>query len=244
MDSIESTEDIAKGLLPLFRTWPAFNVGDGFLRMATAFWERRVLGNTEMTPFKWSVCGKTLALLYGLSPVYFSLLLGLEYTQDGGAGGFVGDLFRSFKQWTDGRILRLYGVRTGGKKLLLNDGLREGTRDEDVEEEEAFVSEELEELKVASPVLIENLWKIYPPSIGMFGALFNGILLSVRGCLCCCRRWCSKPHAEGEGEDDGPQTKHLPKRAIRGLSLSPSKRGRSFRCWESMALERRQLSIV
>jgi len=40
MDSIETTKSIAAGLRPLFRTWPAYNVGDGMIEMSNAFWER------------------------------------------------------------------------------------------------------------------------------------------------------------------------------------------------------------
>ena len=40
MSTIETTQDLADSLLPLFRMWPAYNVGEGMILLSTAFWER------------------------------------------------------------------------------------------------------------------------------------------------------------------------------------------------------------
>ena len=40
MSSIESTQDIADALQPFFRTWPAYNVGEGFIKLSSSYWER------------------------------------------------------------------------------------------------------------------------------------------------------------------------------------------------------------
>ena len=40
MSSIESTQSIAEGLRPYYRTWPAYNVGEGFIQLSSAYWER------------------------------------------------------------------------------------------------------------------------------------------------------------------------------------------------------------
>ena len=40
MSSLENTKDIAESLQPLFRMWPAYNVGEGFINLAISFWER------------------------------------------------------------------------------------------------------------------------------------------------------------------------------------------------------------
>ena len=40
MSTIETTQDLAESLLPLFRVWPAYNVGEGLILLSAAFWER------------------------------------------------------------------------------------------------------------------------------------------------------------------------------------------------------------
>ena len=74
LDSLETTEHIAEGLLPLFRTWPPFLLGEAFLSMAANYWEREATGGTT-GPFSWDVCGRSITLLYTLSLPYFFILL-------------------------------------------------------------------------------------------------------------------------------------------------------------------------
>jgi ABC-2 family transporter protein len=40
MASIETTKDLAESLLPLFRMWPGYLLGESFIQLASAFWER------------------------------------------------------------------------------------------------------------------------------------------------------------------------------------------------------------
>ena len=82
LDSIEKTKALAKGLLPLFRTWPPYIIGEAFLRLASNYWERQALGGTT-SPFSWDVCGRSLTLLYTLSLPYFFGMLILEFSSDG-----------------------------------------------------------------------------------------------------------------------------------------------------------------
>ena len=82
LDSIEKTKRIAEVLLPLFRTWPPYVLGEGFLRLAGNYWEREITGGTR-GPFSWDVCGRSITLLYSLSLPYFFGLLILEYSSDG-----------------------------------------------------------------------------------------------------------------------------------------------------------------
>lgn len=42
MSSIESTEDVADALRPLFRMWPAYNVGEGFIQLSASYFQRYV----------------------------------------------------------------------------------------------------------------------------------------------------------------------------------------------------------
>jgi len=161
MDSIESTEDVAASLRPLFRLWPAYNVGDGFIQMASAYWERRILGN-DKSPFDWTVAGKPLALLFILILPYFLLLLMLEYAHDGGSGGAFGRALRLMNDSWEGLVLRWYGVRKRDERLVLDDGLDDtpGIQDEDVQEERLFISRRGDELKNSAPVLYKDLWDL------------------------------------------------------------------------------------
>ncbi|KAL7574063.1 hypothetical protein ACA910_015641 [Epithemia clementina (nom. ined.)] len=203
LSSIEYTEDIAAILRPLFHVFPAYNIGNGLISMSTAFWAREVLFQ-DTNPLDWDVAGKPLVLLYGLALPYFIILLFVEFAHDGGAGGTLG---RMLRQMNDGlerfALRRLFGVEwSSDGALLLDDGLRddEHGRDLDVLEEEAFVRENSAELKESSPVLFENLWKIYLPSVGLIGALGGS-----------CQR------AFVASGDQG-RTTSQPKRAVRGMS--------------------------
>ena len=120
--------------------------------------------------------------------------------------------------WTN-LSLRWHGVRKSpdGSALLLDDDLdrnRAFQEDEDVINERVYVNEHATELRSTASVLLVNLWKIYPPSVGLFGNLMTAF----RRCLAsiCCGCWRQR-EAEIE-EDDRKST--LPKRAVRGLSTA------------------------
>ena len=214
MDSIESTEDVAASLRPLFRMWPAYNVGDGFIQMASAYWERRILGS-DKSPLDWTVAGKPLALLYCLILPYFLLLLMLEYAHDGGSGGSFGRALRLIHESWERLVLRWYGVRKRDGKLVLDDGLDDTVdiQDEDVQEERIFVLRHSDELKHSAPVMYEDLWKIYPPSIGMLGVMVSTIRRFLAAILCrICRRCRS-----GSTDSEEQRRAMLPKRAVRGV---------------------------
>jgi ATP-binding cassette subfamily A (ABC1) protein 3 len=212
MISIESTEELAKTLRPIFRIFPGYNVGDGFIQMANAFWERRIQGTDSGRPFSWEVAGKPVLLLYGLAPIYFLILLILEYSGDGSAGGKIGWVIRSAKSSWERLILRCNGVHAD---CSLDDGLKEGTRDEDVEGERIFVYENIDQLKHSAPIVYQDLWKIYPPSVGLFGTM----AAFVRGhiyMICCLLR---KSSAERRTVILKERRRVLlPKRAVRGVT--------------------------
>lgn len=125
MSSIESTQDIAAILRPLFRLWPAYNIGNGLVAMSTAFWEREVLFQ-DKSPLDWDVAGKSLVILYALILPYFLILLFVEFVHDGGAGGALGRVLRRWNDFIETATLRwVYGVEwTEGGALLLDDGDR------------------------------------------------------------------------------------------------------------------------
>jgi len=227
LSSLENTQHIAKALQPLFRIWPPYLVGDGFLRLSASFWEREVLGS-DANPFDWDICGYTIMLLYMLSVPYFLLVLMLEYSSDGGSGGLLGRTLRSLRHTVDRAILKWNGVKLAPDgRFLLDDGLDELTLvdgstsgdgniedDADVSNEAIYVIDNEEELKRSAPVLLSKMWKIYPPSTGLFGSLFGWI----RFICCFCCRLCSRKQTAPE--DDEADNSKLPKRAVRGLTIA------------------------
>jgi len=224
LSSIEDTEHIAEGLLPFLRTQPAFNIGEGFIQLSGAYWEREIM-NSEKRPFDWDVAGRNVALLYLLSLPYFFVLLMLEYSNDGGAGGYVGRGLRWLKSSFEHMMLGFSGVRTGadGVSLSLDDGLDNGqNEDEDVAKERKYVIANQKRLKEEASVLMVNLWKIYPPSIGLFGSLLLGLKRVCRLVFCGCVRKSSpndtEADTEADTEEDSKST--LPKRAVRGTTTA------------------------
>lgn len=210
MSSIESTKHIATALRPLFRIWPAYDLGDGLIQMASAYWQRHILGE-DVSPFDWSVAGKPLALLYSLTLPYSALLLFLQYRNEGGS--FLSEIG---KRW-ESLVLRMYGVRTTEGEHWVDDGLdaRNRNPDEDVESEMRFVKSNLAELKVIAPILLVDLWKIYPPSIGLLGTLVAKTRMALSAILCC---WSQNASRAAEFEDRRKAA--LPKRALRGVTTA------------------------
>lgn len=219
MRSIDTTADLAENLRPLFRCWPAYNVGDGLVALSDSFLRRKVLGESS-DPFDWDVCGKSLFLLYILWIPYFLLLLMFEYADDGGSGGTFGRLMRSLRDKKEQFQFWMHGVRkTRDGRLLLDDGLDSSadenmsTRNEDVDvsKERSYVVENRKGLELAAPVLLDEMWKVYPPTTSSFRSLF-----------CCCRFLLNK--VKGEDRKD---SQRLPRRAVRGLSTA-IKNGETF----------------
>eukprot|EP00546_Thalassionema_frauenfeldii_P021997 CAMPEP_0178898090 /NCGR_PEP_ID=MMETSP0786-20121207/2129_1 /TAXON_ID=186022 /ORGANISM="Thalassionema frauenfeldii, Strain CCMP 1798" /LENGTH=2244 /DNA_ID=CAMNT_0020568753 /DNA_START=187 /DNA_END=6921 /DNA_ORIENTATION=+ len=217
MTTLEQTQSLAATLLPFFRCWPSFNVGDGFIRLSQAYWERQILG-VEKYPLDWDVTGLPIVLLYSQSVPYFLTLLFLEYSADGGSGGFVGRIIRKIRAAYTSLILRTYGITkdADGISLKLDDlddhfG-QERREDEDVIKERNFVRENKSELISRASIVVYNMWKIFPPSVGIIGRLFN--------CICgffCCR--CFRSGLTNDDDDEAAKSS-LPKKAVRGVSTA------------------------
>jgi hypothetical protein len=216
MTALEDTQALAASLLPLFRLWPAFNVGEGFVELSSSYWEREVLFS-EKRPFDWEVAGRSIALLYGLAPAYFLILLFLEYADDGGSGGFAGRVLRYIKGSYERIVLAVHGVKKVGNKLTLDDGLVDLAPNDDVKKEAAFVNGK-PNLHKSAPIVLRDLWKVFPPSIGLLGGLLNRI----KWLLCCCGIGEKSNRKEGsDGDHSGPR------RAVRGLTAAVQ-RGETF----------------
>jgi ABC-type multidrug transport system fused ATPase/permease subunit len=129
------------------------------------FFDREILFS-DKRPFDWDVTGKSIVLLYGLAPVYFSILLLLEYTGDGGSGGALGRVLRSAHATFDRMRLSRYGIQIDNGQLALSD--QDTTivpLDEDVVNESEYVKN-TQNLESFAPVVIKDIWKAYPPSVG------------------------------------------------------------------------------
>lgn len=219
LSTLESTKEIAEILRPIFQLWPPYNVGEGFIELSSAYWEREVLGY-EKYPLDWDVAGKSLAIIYALAIPYFLLLLLLEYSDDGGAGGPVGRILRTLRSSYCNMILRWHGVRKApdGISLLLDDGLDDVCQeDDDVAEERVFVEQNKEDLKGTASVLLIDLWKVFPPTVSFFGKTC-GWIRGIFKLICCCGIF--RQHHVPVGDDDENDKSNLPKRAVRGVSTA------------------------
>ena len=98
----------------------------------------------------------------------------MEYSGDGGSGGFVGRTLRYVR--TKSERKRFYGI-TGGFSSS-NDLL-----DPDVAREKEYVLENGHALKNDASVLLMDLWKVFPPPTSILGSLIGNIRKLFQICL-------------------------------------------------------------
>lgn len=144
------------------------------------------------------------------------ILLFLEYSDDGGSGGMAGRVLRYIKGSYDRIMLAAHGVRKIGNKLTSDDGLAELVPNEDVQQEADFVNGK-ENQHLLAPIVLRDLWKVFPPSIGLFG----GLTKRLKWLLCCCGLCNRSDDKESGGDKSGPR------RAVRGLTAAVH-RGETF----------------
>jgi len=173
----------------------------------------------EQYPMDWDVAGRSIMMVYLLALPYFFLVLVLEYTDDGGAGGWIGRGLRAIGYAFTRLRLSWYGIRMSGHEA---DGAQdspggddmESARlgdDSDVAQEQQYVLKNSEELRQTAPVVLLNLWKIYPPSVGVLGTCMRSIR-SIFAAICC---FCCRTGPLDENENEKP---FVPKQAVRGVS--------------------------
>jgi hypothetical protein len=194
--------------------WPAYNVGEGLIQLASAFWEREILGENSR-PFDWDVAGKNLVLLYTLSLPYFAVLLLLE-------GGFSSRFHWLIGGAWEKLVLRCYGLSKEDGTHSQNErfGERQYIRDDDVEQERLLIAEHTADVKRDAPVLYLDLWKIYlPPNSGFFGILLSPIRWAFN--IVCCRwgRICPCADDSVTSNEEEKQS-NAPKVAVRGLTTA------------------------
>ena len=62
MYNIPTTRDLAANLLPVFHCFPPYNLGEGFIALATVFFQNTILGGNEPI-FGWECVGKNLTYM-------------------------------------------------------------------------------------------------------------------------------------------------------------------------------------
>ena len=101
---------------------------------------------------------------------------------------------------------------------MLDDGLDDGRQeDDDVADERACVEQNRDHLKATASVLLVNMWKVFPPTVGFFGKTFAGIR-RIFNLICCCG--CFRRQPAPVEDDDENDKSNLPKRAVRGVSTA------------------------
>ena len=152
---------------------------------------------------------------------YFFLVLILEYADDGGAGGYVGRGLRAIGHGWTYLMLKWYGIRTDfvGKDETRYSALGDnGADDDDVAMERQYVLTNSEELRRTAPVVLLNLWKVYPPSVGIIGSLLVRVRRFISSVFCF---WIKKGVVIDVDDEEGKT--FAPKQAVRGVSTAIKK---------------------
>jgi hypothetical protein len=184
---------------------------------------REILGQ-ETYPSDWNVTGVNICHVYALALPYFLLVLVLEYANDGGSGGLLGRALRAFQSFWIRVSLRWYGIRTdkcgenGTHYSRLGDEENKLEADEDIEQERQYVMKNKEELRQTAPVVLLNLWKIYPPSVGMLGSLLSGFRSALSAILF---YWGDR--ISDTADDAEEETSFSPKEAVCGVTTAINK---------------------
>lgn len=136
-------------------------------------------------------------------------------TAVGGSGGQLGRTLRWLKSLYQCTHIRLesstaFEMEGSLQRSDLEESQEHNTEDSDVHDEERFVSEQKSSLITSSPLVVSNLWKIYP----------NGSFLTslAQRTFSFCR--CSK--------DIPSNNSKLPKAAVRGITFALRQGGEIF----------------
>lgn len=140
MSRIPLTSEYAKQLVLFFRLFPGYNIGEGFINIATAYFRIEFLGR-KVGFFEWEVAGRSIAFMAAESVGYFLLVLLTESSY--------------FKRSLG--ALEIFRSRLAGKCPAPSDEI-----DEDVAAEQAKVA-------VADPqdfsLFLRDVQKTYPSAL-------------------------------------------------------------------------------
>ncbi|GMH55684.1 hypothetical protein TL16_g01967 [Triparma laevis f. inornata] len=188
MSSIDTTKATAATMVHYFRFFPPYNVGEALINLSTSFYLRTILGY-QVYPFDYKVCGMNLLNMFALSIFYSFLVVVIEISEVGGGGGVVGTYLRRMGKFIGDFKLRLNGVRTVNGRLIVKDGLDDNNgvfeEDEDVATERKNVDENFHNVKTEEAIVIKDLWKVYPPTVGFCK---NPPKRAVRGLTACVKK--------------------------------------------------------
>ena len=93
----------------------------------------------------------------------------LEYSGDGGSGGLLGRVLRYIRGSFDRLLLSRHGIKSlDGQICIACDHTRGTISDEDVLEEEEYVKS-TPFLESSAPVVMKDLWKVFPAPAACFG---------------------------------------------------------------------------
>lgn len=165
----------------------------------------RVILDDDSSPLDWDVSGRPICYMFVLGIPYFLILLLLECSQDGGAGGTIGRWVRRARAFASRSVLQMYGEqfdKYSGQLVINDDGI---ALENDALAEHNLISEQKETMVQQAKVLVHNLWKIYPPSIGHVSSLCTFL----RAQSNCCHKI----------PQSALERMHKPKKALRGVSL-------------------------
>eukprot|EP00520_Triparma_pacifica_P008709 CAMPEP_0118657482 /NCGR_PEP_ID=MMETSP0785-20121206/14045_1 /TAXON_ID=91992 /ORGANISM="Bolidomonas pacifica, Strain CCMP 1866" /LENGTH=2195 /DNA_ID=CAMNT_0006550409 /DNA_START=65 /DNA_END=6648 /DNA_ORIENTATION=+ len=172
MSALEETRDTAATLVHVFRLFPPYHVGEALINLSSSFYLRTILGY-NVHPFDYGVCGFSLMAMFMQTFAYAALVLLVEVSEFGGGGGLVGTTLRSVGRAITDFKLFLNGVKKVKGRLLVDDGLDDTNlgigeleEDEDVAKERVHVDGQFENMKRESAIVIQDLWKVYPPTVG------------------------------------------------------------------------------
>jgi len=217
--------DMANSIKSFMQLWPGFNLGEGFIQLTTTFWRSEYLGRSHrLDPLAWDAGGESIVYLFLLGIPYFSLLILLEYSQDGGSSGWAGNLLRKLRTSVQRNITSWFVVQFQPKHephsldAFVPDcsSIQGGTKDNkaianmDVLAERDYVYQCSHNEKESSAVLLKNVWKIYPPTTNFLvysRNLMKSTLSHIFG-------------ASSTSINDSQFSECCPKKAVQGLTTA------------------------
>ncbi|CAM9549876.1 unnamed protein product, partial [Chrysoparadoxa australica] len=161
---IEKTQDLAASLLPFFRVFPPFNLGEGLVNLSIHFSEREFLG-VDVGVLSWEVTGRNIFLLLAEAAAFFMLTISIETLA---SFSLRSKLSQACVSWLPSR-------RRGTHHSS------QATQDEGVAGEAEYVTSMAAQ---DCPILIQDLGMVYPAPLCSCGVeethALRGVSLAIR----------------------------------------------------------------
>lgn len=130
MVSVPETAAAAELLVHIFRIFPAYNIGEGFINLSTSYYENTILGGNS-GPFDWLVCGRCMVFMFAEAVGFAAMVLMTESRTIAGWFGRYSSM-----------MAKRYGPPPPPKRQV----------DEDVLQEEALVKQYVSAMHTADTV--------------------------------------------------------------------------------------------